>query len=89
MSYNLQFILVMIILGAIIAWIIYSLVKKKGIANSACAGCSLSQSCKKRELTQRNLPAPKSCNDCPQQEDCTKRGSVFECGVFHDEKQKD
>lgn len=80
MSYTLQFIIVMAILAGIIGWIIYSLFRKTPHQGSACAGCSLSNACKKKVLKEKAMPLPNSCEDCPQEKDCPKKGTMLECG---------
>lgn len=81
MSIKIQYIFVFIILAAILAWIIYSLVTKKYNNVSSCAGCALADSCKKKELKDRGGKMPVSCDDCPETDSCDRKGTFFECGA--------
>ena len=79
-SQQIQYIILFIILGAIIAWLIYSLSRKKPQGSSNCFGCSLAEHCKKKELRETKNLTTESCNDCPQTDDCDKRSDFLGCG---------
>lgn len=82
MSHKLQFIIVMIILGLVLVWVIYSLVRKPGKSTALCAGCALAENCKKKELHDRELPPPASCEECPEKDSCYKRDTQHECNFI-------
>ena len=64
MTPRVQYIIIFIILGAVIAWLVYKLVKGGSNGSSACAGCTLSSACSKKELkkhTDKCQYPPKKC----------------------------
>lgn len=68
MSVRTQYIILFIILVAVIAWIVYRLVRtKKNICN--CGGCPVSRACDKKELKGR-----KSKDSCRKESCCIKEG---------------
>lgn len=77
---KIQFIIIFIILGAIIIWSIYALIRKKPITMASCSGCDLAEMCKKKELRERGHRAPTSCEDCPSSETCDKKETFLSCG---------
>lgn len=80
MSLKLQTILVFVILGLLLIYIIYNLVRKKDRRFSNCAGCSLAESCSKKNMMEQKGELPKSCNDCPETDGCEKKGTFQDCG---------
>lgn len=80
-SLTVQYILVFAIIGAVIIWILVNLLKKgnKGISCN-CTGCSLAESCKKKEMRETTGELPASCSDCPSEPACPKKGDVLSCG---------
>lgn len=61
-SQRIQFIIVIIILVAIAAWIIYKLVSTKHSDSPRCTGCGLAETCSKRKFVEKST----SVNEVPE-----------------------
>lgn len=53
MSATVQYIIIFVILAAVIAWIIYKLVKKDKGTQGGCCGCDLAETCNKVQKNQK------------------------------------
>lgn len=78
MSSQLQFIIVILILVVVILWLIFRLFRKGNNGHCRCTGCTLSETCKKKILIEENR-APESCDTCPENENCDKKGEIPHC----------
>lgn len=73
----IQYILVAVILAGAVAWVIYRLVSKKN-RGGGCCGCSMSQTCGKRNQMKEKCGQPEE-NCGKTEEKCGKPEGECHC----------